>query len=75
MLFNQFSDRQLWGIQENYVNPDNLEEDKPVKDETMLERVKRQQKHIVQLQKENIHLKAELQEFEHLMKQYTLGLQ
>ena len=65
----------MWGKQENFVNPDNLEEDKRIEDETMLERVKRQHNRILQLQKENIHLKSELQEFEHLMKQYTLGLQ
>ena len=65
----------MWGKQENFVNPDNLEEDKRIEDETIQERVKRQHKHILQLQKENIHLKSELQEYEHLMKQYTLRLQ
>lgn len=66
---------QSWGQQENFVNPENLDEDKRIQDETTVEKVRRQHRRIIQLQKENEVLKAELRDLEHLMKQYALGLQ
>lgn len=39
-----------------------------------MEQIQRQHRYIVRLHNENAHLKSELRELEHLMKEYTLEL-
>lgn len=56
------------------MNPEDINEDNELKQETLAERIRRNQERINDLEKENALLKMDLRDLEHLMKDYAANM-
>lgn len=60
--------------QTHFVNPEDISEDREIKQETLPEKIKRCHDRIADLEKENALLKEYLRDLEHLMKDYAANM-
>lgn len=56
------------------MNPEDISEDREIKQETLPEKIKRCHDRIADLEKENALLKEDLRDLEHLMKDYAANM-